>query len=223
MYSVDLKKISLDEFADILKSIDLLPGRRILLDHLDRVTSLLKAKKINTLSDLQTFLKKKSDYARLAGELGVDENYLLVLNREVNSYESKPVEMEKLDIFTETEKESLHKLGIKTTKDLYQRLLSRADRIAFIKLTGLTNEKVAEAIILCDLLRINGVGPVYAKILKKMGIKGVESYLSAPSEMILERYQKINEIESLSKAKLGLKDVEYCKRFCSKLDKEIAW
>jgi hypothetical protein len=223
MYSIDMKIITLDEFAEILKSIDLLPGRRILLDHLDRVIPLLKERGINSLSDLQTFLKKKGDYARMAAELGVDENYLLVLNREVNSYESKPVEINKLDVFSKTEKDQLGKLGIKTTKDMYQRLLKRADRVAFTKLADVDEKKVAEALILSDLLRINGVGPVYAKILIRMGIKGVENYLTTPSEIILEKYQKINAVEALSKAKLGLKDVEYCKRFCSKLDKEIEW
>ena len=58
MYLIDLQKISLDEFSGILKSVDLLPGRRILLNDLDQVIDRFKLQGINNLSDLQTLLKR---------------------------------------------------------------------------------------------------------------------------------------------------------------------
>ena len=37
MYSIDLEKISLDEFEEILSSIDLLPGGKILSENLPKI------------------------------------------------------------------------------------------------------------------------------------------------------------------------------------------
>lgn len=42
MYSMDLGKISLDEFEEMMSTIDLLPGRRILLQNLSAIIDRLK-------------------------------------------------------------------------------------------------------------------------------------------------------------------------------------
>jgi len=61
VYSIDLQKISLDEFSEILISVVLLPGRRILLNDLSLVIDRFKLLGINNLSALHTLLKKKRD------------------------------------------------------------------------------------------------------------------------------------------------------------------
>jgi hypothetical protein len=223
MYSIDLKKISLDEFSEILHSIDLLPGRRLLMNNLDKTIKKLKKMDIINLFDLKIMLKKKSDYPEISKALSVDTGYLTILNREINSYESKPVPLDKLEVFLKNEISLLAENKIKTTKDLYDRCWNRIKRAAFSKEMKIDISKILKALELTDMLRVNGVGMIYASILNKIGIKSVSDYLDAGSEEILKRFQKINENKSLTKAKLGLKDVEYCKRFCKKLDKEIEW
>jgi hypothetical protein len=52
MYSTDLSKISLEDFKDILLSIDLLPGRRILLQNLPQVIERLQEQEIFDLETL---------------------------------------------------------------------------------------------------------------------------------------------------------------------------
>jgi len=84
-------------------------------------------------------------------------------------------------------------------------------------------KQILLALSLCDLVRINGVGPAYARILIEMGIQSSSDYLCKPSADILERFQRVNEAKHFTKARLGIKDVEYCKRFCRKLDVDIEW
>ena len=112
-------------------------------------------------------------------------------------------------------------MALRIAKILYLRALENSQRDELSSATEIPLWKIQKALILCDLLRINGVGPQYANILYQMGIKGVSDYLITPAEVILEKYQEVNATEQLSKAKLGIKDVDYCKRFCMNLDKEV--
>ncbi|HML22596.1 MAG TPA: DUF4332 domain-containing protein [Aggregatilinea sp.] len=221
MYAIDLAQISLDEFETIIATADLLPGRRILADDLSGVMARMKRKGINDLGALQKLLRNKRDYPALAAELSVSVDYLTVLNREINSYVSKPVPLASLDLFSEAELARFDREGLKSSKDLYERGLTRAAREELAASLHLEQAKIEAAVELADLLRINGVGPVYAKILREMGINSAAAYAETASEIILERYCAINTEKGYSKARLSLKDVEYCKRFCRKLDVDI--
>jgi hypothetical protein len=64
---------------------------------------------------------------------------------------------------------------------------------------------------------------VFAKILNGMGIKCIADFNKMKSEEILIKYNSFIEKQSDIKAKLGLKDIEYCKRFSKKLDEDIEW
>jgi hypothetical protein len=168
---------------------------------------------------LRKLLKNKKHYPDLAKTLLVSMDYLTVLNREVNSYLSKPISLTKLDVFSSAELERLANSAIKTTQDLYEQAATPAYRQEIATRLALPPEKIMHALQLSDLLRINGVGPAYAAILWQIGLHSAADYLCYPSAEILARYQQA----SLARAKLGLKDIDYCKRFCRKLDSEIEW
>lgn len=223
MYSTDLERISLDEFQEILSSIELLPGRKILLDGLSTFIEKLKQKGITHLGALQKLLKNKSGYPSLARELAFSVEYLTVLNREINSYISKPAPLSKLEIFTDGELKKLERESLKSTKDLYERGLTPSERRALSKGLSIPQEKIVTALELSDLLRITGVGPVYARILHEMGIKHVSTLLEIDSAQAVEGYKRINAEKHYSKVNLGTKDIEYVKRFCQKLDSDIQW
>ena len=214
MYSIDLQKISLDEFSGILKSADLLPGRRILLNDLDRVIERFKQQGINNLSELQTLLKKKRVYAALTKTIQVSEDYLVVLNREVNSYISKSPDLTKLDLFTVSELESLNEQQISNTKDLYRKLQSKASRQTMSEKTKISMEKLEAALQKADLIRINGVGPVFAGLLQEMGIHSAHDLLATPAQKTLESYQHLNKSHEPVSAKPGVEGYRILPAFC---------
>jgi predicted flap endonuclease-1-like 5' DNA nuclease len=223
MYSIELSKISLDEFEEILTSVDLLPGRRILLNELDGILERLKQNGISDLESLRKLLQNKKQYPGLAETLSVSMDILLVLNREINGYVSKPKSLSELELFSSAELEKLQNAGIRSTKDLYEQCSPKIARQELSARLSLPAEQMRAALELSDLLRINGVGPVFARFLRELGIKSVSDYESQDSAEILENYQKVNEEKQTTKARLGLKDVAYCKRFCKKLDRDIEW
>ena len=221
MYSTDLSRISLDEFEEMLSSVDLLPGRRMLLEGLADVLRRLKHKGIGDLAALRELLKKKKAYAPLSAELSVSCEYLTILNREVNSYVAKPTPLARLDVFTADEIKRLEAQSVKTTEHLYAHSLTAKARSELSSAADVDRQRLEQALELADLLRINGVGLVYAEILREMGIRTVADYLAMDSEEILTRYQQTIARSERTAAKLGLKDIEYCKRFCKKLDCDI--
>ena len=221
MYSVDLSKITVKDFVKLLKSIDLLPGRRILLSGLDDITLLFEKDGIKKLSEIQKLLKNKATYEEVSKKYKTTKEYLTVLNREVNSYINKPIKLDEIPIISKQTVLKLNKNGISTTKDLYDAYISIENRKQIIEQIDITKKEFEEIIGIVDLLRVNGIGPVYAIVLNKIGIKSVKMYLETDSNIILEKFQKGNKGNKYTKTDLGIKDVEYCKRFCKYLDQEI--
>jgi hypothetical protein len=223
MYSINLETISLDEFAEITSTKYLVPGRRVLLDHLSSIIEHLKARDINHLAALKKLLSNKKNYSQLADDLGVSVEYLTVLNRESNSYESKPIPLSKLGLFSALELEQLKSAGLTSTKHLYERALTADDRRDLAIHTQFTEGKLIQALELIDLLRINGIGPVFARVLQAMCIHNVVQFAQAAPEYILECYNEFREANEPSLPNLSIKDVKYSQRFCGRLDTDIQW
>jgi hypothetical protein len=217
-YSIDLAQISLDDFQAMLTSVDLLPGRRILLDGLDAFIARVQQDGISHLASLQKALKDKKRYPQLVAAWGVSADYLTVLNREINSYVSKPLPLAELGVFLPAELQTLTSAGLKTSKDLYERCAGRAVRQSLAEGLALPAKKLNAALEMVDLLRINGVGPVFAGRLREINICCAAAYKQTASQEILARYQT-----AFGQSHLGIKDIEYCKRFADKLAAEIEW
>lgn len=223
MYSISLETLSLDEFEEITSTKYLIPGRRILLDHLKNVMEQLKDRGVSHLANLQDLLRDKKAYPHLAEELGVDVEYLTVLNREVNSYESKPIALSKLDIFTASELEQLKSAGLTSTKHFYEQALTADNRCNLATRSQLNADNIIQVLELADLLRINGAGPVFARTLQAMGIHNAAQFAQAAPESILNRYTEFRDANDPSLPNLSIKDVQYSQRFCGNLDNDIQW
>ena len=221
MYSIDLAKITLDEFEKILCAVQLLPSQKLILDNLHGNMQKLKAKGVAHLQELQSLLKKKNDYPQIAGETGIDEEYLVILNRMVNSYVVKALPLEKLGIFSKEELDVLSRETIVNTKQYYEVFTAAGQMEKLSVGLNIPGRKLNYALHIVDLLRINGVGIEYAKILYDVGIKSVADYNKTSSETILESVKAANKNNAYTKATLGISDVDYCRRFCRKLDCDI--
>lgn len=223
MYSTNFEKIAVDEFAELIKSIDLLPSKKILLRDIDTIVPKLKSDGMTNLAQLKKLLKKKKDYPEIAKKYSTDEEYLTILNRDINGYEVKAIGIDKLEVFSEDEIKKLKELNIKTTKNLYENLLTKSQRSDISKKTGISEDTLIEALRVTDLMRINGVGLTFVKLFQGVGVDSVEDYKKFGAEEILKIFNEVNEQKKLTKVKLGIKDMEYCERFCNYLDTDIEW
>jgi len=218
MYSINLVKISIDEFERAMLTSQLLPSERSILNNLPLNLQKLKNNGLTNLLDLQNLLKKKKDYDSIAKDLCIDKEYLKILNRMVNSYVVKTVKLEKLEIFTCEELILLGSENIKNTECFYETFKNSEQINDVSNRLCIPVDKLKYALHIIDLLRINGVGVGYAKALYAVGIKSVYDYNKTPSETILNSIREYNKENIHSKATLGISDIDYCRRFCEKLD-----
>ena len=79
MYSVDLTKIKIKDFVKLLKSIDLLPGRKTLLNGLDEIILLFEKNNCVNLADIQKLLKNKNAYEELSKNIKHQKSILQFL------------------------------------------------------------------------------------------------------------------------------------------------
>jgi nucleotidyltransferase/DNA polymerase involved in DNA repair len=124
-----------------------------------------------------------------------------------------------LETFSESELDRLRTIGVVSTKDLYERCPTRSERAELAQQTGLTEEQLTAALELVNLVRINGVGPAFARFLRDLGIRSPQDFLQTDSTDILRRYQEKQE----NAATLRVEDLEYCRRFCVGLASDIVW
>lgn len=221
MYSIDLVKITLDEFEKILLTVQLLPSQKVILNNLSSNILKLKNKGLKNLQELQNLLKRKEEYNSIAKDVSIEKEYLIILNRMVNSYVVKVVTLEKLEIFTSEELIVLANEKIKNTEQFYEAFKIAEQRENISNKLSISGDKLEYAVHIIDLLRINGVGVEYAKILYNIGVKSVDDYNKTPSETILKSHKEFYKGKAQSKATLGISDIDYCRRFCEKLDCDI--
>lgn len=209
-YFIDTDKFSIEKFRNILKTKDILPGRIVLKDKIDERFDILISKGINSLTDLLDTLMTKQRIEKFSKETGLKVDYLTILRREANSYLSVPVRLFDLP-FVETQIiEKLESIGIKDSKQLFNYASKQSGRRLLAARLELPIDKLIELVQLCDLIRITGVGPVFARIIFDSGIHSVKDFLSFDSVALFERLIKTNEEKGLTKAKFRLKDIVYC-------------
>lgn len=209
-YYIDTSKFSLEKFREILKSKDILPGRLILKDQIDERFDYIKSKGLSSLADLLDILKTKPRIEQFSKESGLSIDYLTILRREANSYISDPERLSEM-LFAEFEIiERLDQYGIIDTKQLYNAAIRSIDRVLLSNKLGISSEKVQELVCLCDLVRITGVGPVFARIIYDSGIHSVADFISVDADELFVRLSKTNNENGFTKAKFSQKDIEYC-------------
>jgi len=202
-YNLDLSVISIEEYKKILKLQNLLPGRRILWQNIDHNFEIIGKQNVLDIADLKKLLSTKQKLTTFATVTGISEAYLIILKREIGSLEQKPVA---ISSFPGIDGEVVSKLKIKgiiNSKEYYESEKHISD----------------ELFCLCDLVRINGIGAVAAKSLFEAGYQTVAEVANADATVMLKRMTKVNEIKGYYKAKLGIKDMQFCIDFASLLIK----
>lgn len=193
-YNLDLERLSVQEYKALLMQQNLLPGRRILWQDIDSNFALFESRNIKTVAQLKKSLSTPDKIAAFASESGISEDYLVILKREIGSLEQKPV---LLSGFKGIDSSLLAKLagdGIVTSKEFWEQNHHTSD----------------ELFCLCDLVRINGVGPIAARAFYEAGYQSASDVAEADAGDMLEKVSAVNEAKHYYKAKLGSKDMQFC-------------
>lgn len=200
-YHLDLSAMSIDDYKELLKRQNLLPGRRLLWQELDHNFEVIGEQGIANLAQLKKHLSTPQRIESFAAATGISTDYLTILKREIGSLEQKPVPIACFPGVDGAIVSSLNSKGIKTSKDYFESGLSQTD----------------ELFCLCDLVRINGVGAIAAKAFYEAGYRSVAEVARADAAVMLARVSEVNEAKHYYKAKLGVKDMQFCIDFAALL------
>jgi hypothetical protein len=222
-YYIDLEKITIDDYRVKLKSAYLPPSRLILKDKLDERFGYFKSIGIKNVKGLIQLLKKKDKLAELSKVDFLSNDYLTILLRELNSVFPKP---NKISDFIEIAKEtieSLEKIGITNTENLYDKVVKKTDRQKLSDSTGIKYQDILELTKLADLSRIKWVGVTYVQMLYDLGVDTVEKVsLSDPIDLHARINQMIKE-KNIFKGSIGLNDVKILIESASELPLDIEY
>jgi hypothetical protein len=205
-YDLDLSRVSLGAYKEQLKKQNLLPGRRLLLSDIEENFTRLQNCGIKTVLELRKSLSSAQKIAAFSAESDVSEEYLAVLNREAGCLVQKTLPLESFPGIDADLVSTLRESGIRTSKAYFE--------------SGLTLSE--ELFCLCDLVRINGVGAAAAKAFYEAGYKSVSDVAAADAETMLGRVSEANHSGQYYKAKLGVKDMQFCIDFAVLLLKYCA-
>ena len=218
-YHISLEEVKLEEYVKILESKELLPGRSILKDNIQDRFSIIRSEGVNNLKELLEKLKTKKKMDEFAYKTRLPLDYLLILKREINSYLPNPVNLKYFPGINLDYVEKLAVMGIKNSKHLMNKVQNTEELYKLSKESDIPQNELLEIIKLSDLVRISGVGPVFARMILDTRTDTAAKMADAHAELLFKELKKINAEKNYTKAKFTQKDVQYCIDFAKKLPK----
>jgi hypothetical protein len=216
-YHISLKEISLEEYQNILKSKKLLPGRRILENNISERFEIISNIGIKNLEELLGQLKNKKKIENFKNKTGIPKDYLLILKREIKSYLPNPVNLTKFPGVNKDYISKMADIGIKNSKQIITQIIDQKELSTLSKKSDIPPNDLLEILRLSDLVRISGVGPVFARMILDNGTNTAEKVANSNSKHLFEELKSLNEKRNYTKAKFTQNDVFYCINFAKKL------
>jgi hypothetical protein len=192
-YAIDLGRIPLDTYRELLKRQTLLPSRRLLLDAIDERFSQIQSQGVGTVAQLLAALSSPTKIEDFAGQSEVPNAYLAVLRREAGTLKQKPVPLSAFPDTDRAEIDALERQGVKTSKDYWERC--PADGMLYA---------------LCDLARVNGIGPSAAAMFCAAGYRSAADIANADIGAIFKSISAVNADKRYYAGNLGEKDLRFC-------------
>lgn len=209
-YTIDIKKISLEDYREILRHQDLLPSRKILQQDLDTNFEAILSLGVSNLHELKSSFSTPKKMDAISNQSKIPLDYLKILKRELGSLIQKPVPIKDFPDLSEDIIDKLKKAQIKSSKDFFEMYSTINDANEIVRNLNLSPAIIDELISLCTLVRINGVGAIAAKVFFEAGYKSLSDIINANPQEMLKKISDINSVKKYYKATLGVKDMQFC-------------
>lgn len=206
-YYIDLEKITIEDYQIKLESAYLPPGRMILKERRDERFGYFTTIGIKNVKGLIQLLKKKDEFAELSKVDCFSAEYLTILLRELNSTLPKPNKIADFKGFSKDTIDKLEKIGINNTEKLYNKVITKSDRLKLADSTGIKYSDILELTKLTDLSRIKWVGVTFARMLYDLGVDTVEKASESDPVDLHARLSRFNKEKSNYKGQIGLNDI----------------
>lgn len=208
-YGVDLSKITIDQYKEILKKQVLLPSRKLLQSNIDETFKTIRRDGVHTLLDLKQALSTSGRMTSFSERLNIPMDYLTLLRREIGSFEPKSVRLAEFPEIPMDTLQAMRQNGLMTSKDFFDFCQENSDKAITSFKLALSMGEIEKLCCLSNLVRINGVGAVAARSFLEAGYKCLPSIAETSAEVMLERVKAVNDKKQYYKNPLGLKDMQY--------------
>jgi hypothetical protein len=200
MYHMNLKEFSLEQFKGILQTGHLLPSERILAEDIQHRFEIVASMGITDLQTLVETLSTKKKLETFAQKSGLPLDYLTVLRRRANTYTPRPVALDSFPGIAPEYLQCLAALGIKDTKQLFDRAWTIQGRAELAKIAAIPEPALLELVKLSDLARAPYVGGVFARLFYEAGADTLAKLAGSPPDTLCERLRAVNEQYHFTKA-----------------------
>jgi hypothetical protein len=208
-YYIDLKKITLLDYKQMLKARYLIPSMRALLPNIDKNFEILAKHDIENMDDLKSKLKAKKNVEAFSLASNIDFDYLNTLRREVNSHHSPPRKIANYPTVDVAIEQGLTAVGIKTSVALYTAVSTPADRRDLALKLNCDDKTILHLTKLSDVTRLRYVSGIYASLLVLSGFDSIEKISKADAQTLCDAIANTNEKHQLFKGKLGVNDARF--------------
>lgn len=202
-YEPDLSGLSVNEYKNHLKSIELLPSRKVLLESIEENFSAIQE---NGISNMQALMKAISTPAKLTAfsqKSHINLDYLKILKREIGSLAPNTVPLSEFDMLSAEAVQKLNSNGLRNSKDFFEAYPD-------IEKSACELADCKRLFRLCGLVRINGIGALAAKIFLEAGYASADDIASGNAKDMVEKINAVNSAKHYYDGNLGLKDMTFC-------------
>ncbi len=206
-YSIDLAELSIDELTKQINNKILIPSRKVLKEDLINRMISFKNMGINNVAELLKNLKNSEMLSKLLEQDIYSEDFLQNLRREINSMSPKPNRFIDFKFLDDKHITTLHELGIKNTKALYPKIITKKDRKCFSDESNLPEDIVLKLAHLVDISRIKWVNHTFAYVLYESGYNSVNKVSKANAEELHNKIKTLNQNKEYYKGNIGLNDI----------------
>ena len=182
-----------------------IPSMLLLREDINNRFRILANRGITTMQELNTILKSKKKAEAFADEVGIDKNYMVVLRRSVASFVPPQRNLAKYSTINKELISSLLANNIKTSKELYEYLVTKSHQEAAEQL-NINPEQVNNLFSLMDITRIRYVTPVIATLLVQAGYDSVKKIAKAEQQKLYDDFHNTNNTLQLYGGQLSLND-----------------
>jgi hypothetical protein len=148
-------------------------------------------------------------------------NYLIILKREIKSYQPNPVSLKNFPGINPDYVEKMGLIKIKNSKQLFIRVQNPEELFKLSERSNIPLKELLEILKLSDLVRISGVGPVFARMMLDIGADSTVKMANSSAEILFNKLTALNKEKNYTKAKFTIKDVYYCIDFAKKLPESV--
>ena len=208
-YSINLKNIALPAYRDMLKAKQLSPSRRLLHQGINEAFTLLQRGGFEDAEALLKGLGTPKKIESVSMKTGVSAEYLALLKRELGGLEAKSMNLGEFPYLSPDIVSLLTEKGLKDSEDVYEYTQRFAEPQRLCDLSGISEPQAQEVCALCDLVRISGVGKVFAHILYDAGYRCLREIAEEDATHLRDNANCVG-VAKYGIESLGLRDAQYC-------------